>query len=182
MALCNEGVGLLFNFPGVKASELKSSSGDTSPFPEGFILETLRTFEILFPTEDKGSQDLLDREIRAKNLDPGLAASRLVQQHHEHPRDALQPVNVSLLGEKFPHWGERLYMLWQESENPAPVSRIGKWSESRKSPRFTWWAGVIALSIAVFFGLLATLLSAVQVWISYSSWKNDLKQSKASGK
>lgn len=148
-------------------------------FPKNFITETLRTYEILFPLEDKDSQDLLDREIRLRNLDPSLLFAHFYPSHHEHPCDALQPVNGALLTQKFPHWGERLYMLWQESENPAPIGRIGRWSESRKSPRFQWWAAMVALSIAIFFGIVASILSAIQVWITYSSWNHDLRQSKS---
>lgn len=62
-------------------------------------------------------------------------------------------------------------MLWREAENPAPISKLGWWSESRKSPRFTYWVGVIALSLALFFGIVASVLSAAQVWVSYNAWK-----------
>jgi hypothetical protein len=83
----------------------------------------------------------------------------------------MQQIDVTSLSERFPHWGKRLYFLWLEADNPAPVTMAGRWSDSRKSPRFTYWAGVIALSIAIVFGVFATILSALQVWISYCAWR-----------
>ena len=52
-------------------------------------------------------------------------------------------------------------MLWKEAEDPIPITAMGKWSESKKSPRFMYWAGVVAVSIATFFGSVATALGAV---------------------
>jgi hypothetical protein len=116
---------------------------------------------------------MLARNIKAKNLDKRLETTQYHRGFHNSPRDALQPEDVQALGAKFPHWGDRLYKLWKEADEPAPVSQLGWWSESKKSPRFTYWAGIIALSFAVVFGILATVLSALQVWISYCTWKND---------
>jgi hypothetical protein len=140
-------------------------------YPSGLISETLRTFELLFPTHDTRSCAILSRCVATNNLDPSLETSHFYQRHHDHPRDAVQPADLGSLCDKFPHWSDRLYHLWLEADNPAPVSKIGWWSEGKNSPRFTYWATNIALSFAVFFGITATMLSAAQVLISYRAWK-----------
>jgi hypothetical protein len=81
------------------------------------------------------------------------------------------PDDIRSLIDKFPYWNERLYNLWREADDPTPITRLGWWSESKKSPRFTYWAGVVALSFAIFFVVMATILSGLQVWISYCTWK-----------
>ncbi len=58
-------------------------------------------------------------------------------------------------------------------ENPTPVTRIERWSDKRKSARWTTWWVVLGLLFAVLFGFAATALGAVQVWISYCSWLDD---------
>lgn len=142
-------------------------------FPKDLAAETLRSLELIFPQHDRRSRAILSASIKNLQADPHLESSQFLDRHHDHPQDALQPNDVSSLYRKFPHWGDRLYALWLDANDPAPVSKLGWWSESKKSPRFTYWAGVDALTIAVFFGLLASILSAVQVWITYCAWKND---------
>jgi hypothetical protein len=137
--------------------------------------ETLRTLELLFPKHDKHnrSYQLLNDDIKNLGLDPRLKACRPYQWYHNSPHDAMQQLDISTLSERFPHWAKRLYVLWLEADNPAPVSQAGWWSESKKSPRFNYWAGVIALSFAVLFGIVSTTLGALQVWISYCTWRGD---------
>jgi hypothetical protein len=137
--------------------------------------ETLRSLELLFPKDDMRSRAILSRDIKASRLDPCLETSHYYQRYHEHPREATQPGDLGSLSSRFPHWSDRLYLLWLEADNPAPVSKVGWWSESKKSPRFTYWAGLIALTFAVFFGVTATMLSALQVWISYRAWKEQAR-------
>ncbi|KAF2665527.1 hypothetical protein BT63DRAFT_67874 [Microthyrium microscopicum] len=135
--------------------------------------ETLRSLEMLFPPHERRSRAILNRGIKTLQADPRLLALQRYQQQHESPGDALQPTDVDSLYQKFPHWGERLYELWLDADDPAPVSKLGWWSESKKSPRSMYWAGVLALTFAVFFGILASVFSALQVWISYCAWKNN---------
>jgi len=51
------------------------------------------------------------------------------------------------------------------------MSWYEKWSDRRKSPRFMYWAGVLALVLAFLFGIFATVLGVLRVWISYCGWK-----------
>jgi hypothetical protein len=139
--------------------------------PPDLVIETLDTYNLLFPATDGASEVHLRN---AAKRDPAFAEGFSVfSQRHEGPRDARKPENVADLYKKFPHWGERLDVLWKEIENPTPVTRIERWSDRRKSARWnTWWV-VLGLVFAVLFGLAATILGALQVWISYCSWLDD---------
>lgn len=134
------------------------------------VIETLNTYNLLFPAIDGASDVLQDAAKRDAVFSEGFA---IFSQRHEGPRGARKPENIADLYEKFPHWGERLDVLWKEIENPTPVTRIERWSDRRKSARWnTWWV-VVGLFFAVFFGLTTTVLGALQVWISYCSWLDD---------
>ncbi|KAK4209808.1 hypothetical protein QBC37DRAFT_45376 [Rhypophila decipiens] len=146
--------------------------------PPQLIRETLATYSLLFPEPgDEVSRTLLEKEVTKHNLDafflrpfPSSSSQSAV---HEHPLDALDPDDVRSLYRKYPYWAERLYSLWKEAEDPTPVTIVERWSESRKNPRFTYWCTVVSLSIAIAFGAVATMLGALQVWISYCSWLDD---------
>ncbi|KAM7184915.1 hypothetical protein V8F20_012007 [Naviculisporaceae sp. PSN 640] len=143
--------------------------------PPQLIKETLATYTLLFPEPgDQASRTILEREVNENNLDPSFL-DPFYPQHtvHEHPQDALDPDDVRSLYQKYPHWAERLYSLWKEAEDPTPVTMVERWSESRKNPRFTYWCTVVSLSIAIAFGAVATVLGALQVWISYCGWVAD---------
>ena len=135
-------------------------------------METLNTYNLLFPPSiHEASQTQLKEALKQ---DPAFAGSFSVFTHrHEVPRDARRPENVDDLYRKFPHWGERLDLLWKEIENPTPVTAIERWTDKRKSASWnTWWV-VLGLGFAVLFGFAATGLGAVQVWISYCSWMDN---------
>lgn len=130
------------------------------------------TINLLFPgAGDQHSRTILEREVVRNNLDPYfLEPSRLQDEPHERLRDALDPADVRALYEKYPYWGERLYELWQEADDPTPVTAIERWSEAKRNPRFTYWCTVVAVFLAVLFGITATALAAVQAWIAYCDW------------
>ncbi|KAK8024336.1 hypothetical protein PG993_012402 [Apiospora rasikravindrae] len=128
--------------------------------------------------EGKGAvtemQALSQRRSIATALTPPLLEP-LPPDHSYHAtqRDALLPRSVSALYQRFPYWGERLYDLWVEAEDPTPITTVGKWSDSKKSGRYVYWAGFVALVIVILFGIAATVLAALQVWISWCSWVDD---------
>ncbi|KAK8071175.1 hypothetical protein PG997_011378 [Apiospora hydei] len=142
--------------------------------PPKLLKETLGTLHILFPLADKRSRTLLEKDVNYYGLDPSLLEP-LPPDHsyHETQRDALLPRSVSALYQRFPYWGERLYDLWIEAEDPTPITTVGKWSDSKKSGRYVYWAGFVALVIAILFGVAATVLAALQVWISWCGWVDD---------
>ncbi|KAH0544928.1 hypothetical protein FGG08_001008 [Glutinoglossum americanum] len=141
--------------------------------PPDIISETLWTLHLLFPEDDEKARALLDKEIQDKGLDQRLSGPfQLYHGFHETPRDVLLPEDVKSLFGRYPHWGERLYRILKEVEDPTPMTWVEKWADSKKSPRFTYWVGFIALCFALFFGIVASVLGAIQVWISYCAWQD----------
>ncbi len=140
--------------------------------PPQLLRETLWTFHLLFPEPgDAASQIILKREVSKNSLDRAFSRPFASQYGgHEHPQDALDPEDVRSLYQKYPYWADRLYALWKEADDPTPVTTIERWSESRRNPRFTYWCTVVSLTIAIMFGISATVLAALQVWISYCTW------------
>ncbi|KAK4165506.1 hypothetical protein QBC43DRAFT_208455 [Cladorrhinum sp. PSN259] len=143
--------------------------------PLPLLRETLLTLEILFPpVGNPGSQRLLAADVQNEGLDPMLL--RTVQFHastFDDVDDVQELTDVHSLYDQFPFWGARLQILWQEAEEPTPTSFIGKLSDRKKSPRFMWWCGLMAIAVAIMFGIVGTVLAALQVWISYCSWMDD---------
>jgi hypothetical protein len=139
------------------------------------LKETLLTLDILFPViGDSASRAILEKEVQKNQLDKYFL-DRFYQdpRDHERPADALDPSDVRLLYEKYPYWADRLFDLWKEADDPTPTTRIERWTEARRNPRFTYWCTVVSIMIAISFGALATALAAVQVWISWCSWLDD---------
>lgn len=150
----------------------ESFSGCLSPI---ILRETLLTLEIIFPViGDRASRAILEREVQNHELDRYfLDRFYLDSRDHERPSDALDPTDVRSLYEKYPYWADRLYELWREADDPTPTTRIERWTEARRNPRFTYWCAVISIVIALLFGMIATSLAAVQVWITWCEWIDD---------
>jgi hypothetical protein len=136
----------------------------------------LRTLRLLFPDDDLKSRTLLKQEITNKSLDPRLSTSfQLYNGLDEYPGDANTPADLQALFAHYPYWGERLYKLLKEVEDPTPMTWYERWSDRRKAPRYTYWAGVMALALALFFGIASTVLGALQVWIGYCNMNGKAK-------
>ncbi|KAK4209189.1 hypothetical protein QBC37DRAFT_295039 [Rhypophila decipiens] len=146
-----------------------ASSLAMGALPAALLIETLATYGLLFSNE--ASRTTL-REAIKQDSAFGSAYSTFSLPHNE-PRDARSPDTIELLYKKFPHWGGRLEDLWKEIDNPTPATRIEKFSEKRKSPRWTTWWGLLGLLFAILFGIAATVLGAVQVWIPWCSWMDN---------
>jgi len=115
---------------------------------------------------------MLEKAIDEQDLDHRLAGPYQISgPTEEDAGSSLLPIYVHELFDVFPHWGDRLYSILQEVAEPTPMSWHEKWSDRRKSPRYMYWAGALALMLAFLFGNFATVLGALQVWISYCSWK-----------
>ncbi|KAK4209730.1 hypothetical protein QBC37DRAFT_429942 [Rhypophila decipiens] len=144
--------------------------------PPPLLRETLQTFDILFPiVGDTRTRRFLEKEVALRKLDPFLLDFLQTESSadHETPSDVQRPTDIHGLYKQFPFWAARLQQLCSEAEDPEPTSSIGKYTERRKSPRFTYWCGLVAIMVAIAFGLVSTVLAALQVWISYCSWMDD---------
>lgn len=83
-----------------------------------------------------------------------------------------RPINSSAdLFDVYPHWAVRLQEIYEEAQDPTPSSAVGKWAERRKGPRHTYWVTVVGFLLAILFGLAATILGVMQLWVSYCQWK-----------
>ncbi|KAJ8133428.1 hypothetical protein O1611_g197 [Lasiodiplodia mahajangana] len=143
--------------------------------PPSLLKETLMTLDIIFPViGDNASRSILEREVEKNGLDQYLLDRfYLDSRDHERPSDALDPSDVRSLYLKYPYWADRLYDLWREADDPTPTTRIERWTEARRNPRFAYWCTVVSILIAISFGIFATALGAVQVWISWCAWVDD---------
>lgn len=84
--------------------------------------------------------------------------------------------NLKQLVEKYPYWATRLYAILVEVDNPTAISWFGRWSERRKAARHTFSLTYLGIVIAILFGMAATGLAAVSVWISYCDWQGDISR------
>lgn len=140
--------------------------------PPNLLKETLMTLDIVFPViGDSASRAILEKEVQREQLDKYFL-DRFYQdpRDHERPADALDPSDVRTLYDKYPYWADRLYELWREADDPTPTTRIERWTEARRNPRFAYWCAVMSILIAISIGIIATGLAAIQVWISWRAW------------
>lgn len=149
--------------------------------PPSLLHQTQKTLELLFPPRD---WSWLQREIDPRNSwlhgnKPGLD-SRLssvvssVEGVRNQDMGAQSITNSKQLFEKYPYWASRLYAILEEVDNPTPLSWFGKWAERRRAARHTFRLTYLGIVIAVLFGMAATGLAAVSVWISYCGWQGDI--------
>ncbi|KAK1490172.1 hypothetical protein CTAM01_10841 [Colletotrichum tamarilloi] len=134
--------------------------------------ETLRTLDLLFPTfNDRRSRRILEKWVQRENLDPAIL------EPCDHLLDISTkcetPEDLHALYTEYPHWAPRLACLLKEVDDPTPTTRWERYADERKSPRHMYKCALAAFIVAAIFGILATVLAAVQVWISYCDWVND---------
>ncbi|KAJ0298241.1 hypothetical protein COL516b_010164 [Colletotrichum fioriniae] len=133
--------------------------------PAKLIDETLRTYNLLFPLiGSTKSQKLWKGWVKRENLDPSLLKASSGLSKKGTPR------TLHDLYEDFPYWAPQLARLLEEVDDPTPTTRWERYAERRKSHRHTYKCAIAALVVAAVSGTLATLLAAVQVWISYCDW------------
>ncbi|KAK1700106.1 hypothetical protein BDP55DRAFT_540832 [Colletotrichum godetiae] len=139
------------------------------------LTETLRTLNLLFPPLDNQSRRILEKWRDGQNLDTDLLEPcqlSLSLSAEEHPSG-----DLLALYKQYPHWAKQLARLLKEVDDPTPITRWERYAERRKSPRHMYNCALAALIVAAIFGILATALAAVQVWISYCAWVDDPRQS-----
>ncbi|EXF82296.1 hypothetical protein CFIO01_08183 [Colletotrichum fioriniae PJ7] len=136
------------------------------------LQETLRTFDLLFPPSGDGqSRRILEKWVQKEDLDLGL-----LEPGHtllEISAEDKTPDDLQELYMQYPHWAPRLARLLKEVDDPTPTTRWERYAERRKSPRHMYKCALAAFIVAAIIGILATVLAAVQVWISYCAWVDD---------
>lgn len=130
------------------------------------------TYDIIFPQQDRVAQQWLKKQLIDHKLDTMLSRRPRVPQIHESPKDIDAPEDVSSLCDKYPYWGERLYRLWKEVNEPSPVESrfeacarpLHDWS--RANPSISWLSGVISVCVTQILGLWAAVFAALQFLVS----------------
>ncbi|KAK1635414.1 hypothetical protein BDP81DRAFT_429657 [Colletotrichum phormii] len=169
------------SFELLRADREDLSHGVTEAASHGCLLpelltETLRTLDLLFPPVGDGqSRQLLERWVQREDLDPDLLqpCHSLLNISPEHKN----PDDLHELYTQYPDWAPRLARLLKEVDDPTPTTRWERYAERKKSPRHMFKCALAAFVVAAIFGILATALAAVQVWISYCAWVEDPRQS-----
>ncbi|KAJ5095585.1 hypothetical protein NUU61_004941 [Penicillium alfredii] len=122
-------------------------SRDREILPPAFFEETARTISLLFPTSNLKCQRWV-RKARTQqdlDLDPGFlpATSRDLSQ--------------------FPYWGRQLLELRDEYDRTEPTT-VRQWVIDKRKPnqRYTFWIAVVALFLALVFGLIQSVTGIIQ--------------------
>ncbi|KAM0817567.1 hypothetical protein AB5N19_03373 [Seiridium cardinale] len=144
-------------------------------FPPTLLLETLMTFRILFPTHDA---QWLRQRMRPKFRWPSFSTQhgsdldeRLAFPFEKEGAYKRPLINRRELYQRFPHWALRLDILYEEAEDPTPISWAGRWSERKKGARHSFWVTFGVFVVAIMFGVTTTLLGAVQLWVAFCDWR-----------
>lgn len=139
-----------------------TSSGCHTP---AFLYETLKTMQLLFPAHDR---PWLEKRIKKQSLDKRLKAPFIFL--HKEDWHSRPLTNRRELYARYPHWAVRLHTIYEEAQDPTPMSWVGRWSERQKAARHTFWLTYLAIVVAVLFGIVSVVLGVFQVWISWCSW------------
>ncbi|EQB56933.1 hypothetical protein CGLO_03016 [Colletotrichum gloeosporioides Cg-14] len=144
--------------------------------PPLLMMETLATLNLLFPSvNDPRSHRFSKRwvhrhapeEHRKSLLEPSRQWSTL---GYDDP-----PKRLRELYQRYPYWAPQLSLLLEEVREPTPVNWWGTHVKRNLSEANMYKCAVAALIVAAISGTLATVLAAVQVWISYCDWEKDGK-------
>lgn len=149
------------------------------------MLETLQTYHLLIPHRDTkwvrknflSSQLPWYRTLRFTTRKyPKATDRRITEAFRLLNRVAgvdSRLTTYSQMFKRFPHWGLRIQSLLEEAEDPTPMSWTGRWAERRKGPRHSFWVTVIAFVAASVFGIVATAIAIVQLWVAWCDWQDD---------
>ncbi|KAK1753217.1 hypothetical protein QBC47DRAFT_54078 [Echria macrotheca] len=128
----------------------------SSPFPQAFIEETLRTLALLLPQNDSKPCRWLLAQITEHALDPCVArcgSLRAQNRRFEH----------------FSVWHDRLVILQQAFDESSPRGIRQWWNDRRNSVQwYTFWVAILVFLMTLFFGLVQSVEGGLQV---YLSWK-----------
>ncbi|KAH7120442.1 hypothetical protein B0J13DRAFT_457122 [Dactylonectria estremocensis] len=131
-----------------------------SPFPGGFIKETLQTLALLFPSTDKATKSWLQaqrKHVEYDNIDPTLGRCGVVRAHDRR-------------FERFSFWHDRLVILKQAFDESQPKTLSQWWFDRRNRVQwYTFWVAVLVFVMTMVFGIIQSLEGALQVYLSYTS-------------
>jgi hypothetical protein len=130
--------------------------------PDGLAEETLRTIDFLFPRYSPSARllhEILDHAGERMN---DVEVDRL--QNHCDFNWSLDQPRI----EDFPFWHDRFVVLKEYYDNASPKGLRGLWRDRRRKDQwFNSWIGILAIFLAVFFGLVQSIEGAIQVYKAY---------------
>ncbi|EPS31293.1 hypothetical protein PDE_06248 [Penicillium oxalicum 114-2] len=128
--------------------DLYRNSRDRPVFPPGFLEETARTLSLLIPRSNLKCQRWVQKCCQKVAID--LEAGQL------------PPTSRDIAS--FPFWSRQLLELREEFDRTEPTT-LRQWIVDKRKPnqRYTFWIAVIALFLALLFGLIQSVTGIIQV-------------------
>ncbi|MCJ1372179.1 hypothetical protein MMC20_003401 [Loxospora ochrophaea] len=128
---------------------------ESSMFPPHFIEETLRTFALLLPQYDSGTQSWFKKQCSRQRLDPKASQCGSLKPEERNTDD-------------FKYWRDRLTILKQAYDTSEPKTVRQWWLDRRRRVQWaTFWVAALVLALTVFFGLIQSIEGALQVYKAY---------------
>ena len=121
-------------------------------FPDGFLEETERTLSLLFPPANFETS----KRIRRVSEKEGVDIEAAIDKH------------TSFDLNNYPFWQERLRHV-QCVYDKAKPKRIKQWYYDRRD-RVEWstfWIAVVVFLLTLFFGIISSVTSIMQVYASF---------------
>jgi hypothetical protein len=109
-------------------------------------------------------------QLRTSRSSAGISERQKLSQCHKSStrmRQGALPLEKRTI-EHFTFWHDRLVTLKQEFDQSRP-STISQWWLNRRNgvQWYTFWVAVLVIFLTVFFGLIQSVLSALQVYKAY---------------
>jgi hypothetical protein len=135
----------------IPATDTRSSS--ESPFPDGFVEETLQTLALLFhsPRRDKRLKNWYRRKLLALDEKPDFSILEL----RNPPRQI----------EDYKYWRDRLVELKEAYDSEGPRTPLQWWYDRRDGMQ--WYAIWVAVFFTVLFGLIQSIEGAIQIYKAF---------------
>lgn len=125
-------------------------------FPPGLIEETIDTLKLLFPNNDRKTQQWLKIEPM---FDIGLSKHGNLKSKHQirHMK-------------RYTFWQDRVGVLEEVADDATPPSRALMRALKDNKRGDGWlnsWVAVVAIGLTLFFGLVQSIEGAIQVYKAY---------------
>lgn len=130
------------------------------------------TYRLLFPFQDEEwLKAMIRRGGEGGPKDPRLALPAIIEIPWGLRAYELLPSGTHGLYKLYPHWGLRLQVIFEEADDPTPVTAMSRWFDRHRASRHAFGITVFAFTVTILFGLLSLALGAVQVWIAFCAWR-----------
>ncbi|KAK0722660.1 hypothetical protein B0T26DRAFT_750031 [Lasiosphaeria miniovina] len=144
---------------------------DRGYYDADFLWETLMTYRLLFPFQDQNwLEALIRRGGDDSPMDQRLTEPAIMKIPWDRRAYELPLRRCGELFKRYPRWAVRLQLIFEEADDPTPVTAMGMWFDRHKASRHAFGITVFAFSVTILFGLLSLGLGGAQIWIAYCTW------------